>query len=293
MKPFLIFIGKTVALLLLIALVLDTSYSYIYSKSTNRNKIEKVINSNQKDYDVIILGSSRANNHFKTKLFIDHGLEAYNFGMSGSRLQESALLLELMIERKYSIKNVIVEVDLNINSEGYSEATRAHFLPFLKSSKTIATYYNTRMPQSEYNLLYYIPFYRYIKYDSEIGFRELFFSAISKPSTNIQHYGFNALVGNGKNMNYDMSDDFPKKNNDYELIKLLCLQNNINLISLTTPICENVKNRTYFAAVKDLYPEIQNYEQVVTKEEYFFSCGHMNETGAEFFTQQIIDDFFK
>lgn len=293
MKPFLIFIVKSVALLLLIALVLDTTYSYIFSKSTNRNKIEKVINSNQKDYDVIVLGSSRANNHFKTKLFIDHGLEAYNFGMSGSRLQESALLLELMIERKYSIKNVIVEVDLNINSEGYSEATRAHFLPFLKSSKTIATYYNARMPQSEYNLLYYIPFYRYIKYDTEIGFRELFFSAISIPSTNIQHYGFNALIGNGKDMKYDISDDFPKKNKDYELIKSLCIKNKINLISLTTPICENVKNRAYFAAVKAIYSEIYNYEDVVTGNQYFSSCGHMNETGAEFFTQQIIDDFFK
>ena len=73
----------------------------------------------------------------------------------------------------------------------------------------------------------------------------------------------------------------------------MCHQNNINLIALTTPICENVKNRAYFAAVKKLYPEIHNYEDVVTKSQYFSSCGHMNEAGATIFTQHVIDDLFK
>ena len=293
MKQFFVFVLKILLLLLFAALALDFSYSFVFSQSTERNKIENVINSKAKEYDVIILGSSRANNHFKTQLFIDKGLKAYNYGISGSRLQESALLLKLMLERNYSIKKVIVEVDLNIDSEGYSDGTRARFMPFLKSSETISSYYKEILPPSIFNQYYYLPFYRYIKYDAQIGFRELFFSFIKKPSANLQHFGFNVLQGEGKRMHYDMSTYVPKKNKDYELIKVLCKQNSITLISLTTPICENVKNRAYFATVKKIYPEIHNYEDVVTENKYFSSCGHMNELGAKIFTQRIIDDFFK
>ena len=151
MKQFFIFIVKILLLLLFVALALDFSYSFVFSQSTERNKIENVINSKAKEYDVIILGSSRANNHFKTQLFIDKGLKAYNYGISGSRLQESALLLKLMLERNYSIKKVIVEVDLNIDSEGYSDGTRARFMPFLKSSETISSYYKEILPPSIFN----------------------------------------------------------------------------------------------------------------------------------------------
>lgn len=293
MKHFFQFISKIILLLLFSALVLDHGYSYVYSKSIGRNKIENVINSKPKNYDVVILGSSRANNHFVTQLFIDEGLKAYNYGMSGSRLQESALLLKLLLERNYTIKNIIVEIDLNINTEGYSDGTRARFMPYFKSSEIVSNYYKQILPQSEFNSFYYLPFYRYINYDAQIGFREMFFSAIKKTSANIQNNGFYPLRKEGKNMQYDISDYSPKKNKNYELIKKLCNQNNINLIALTTPICENVKNRAYFAAVKELYPEIHNYENVVTANKYFASCGHMNETGAKIFTQRIIEDFFK
>lgn len=293
MKHFLQFISKIILLLLLVAIVLDYGYSYIYSKSTGRNKIENVVNSKPKKYDVVILGSSRANNHFVTQLFVDEGLKAYNYGMSGSRLQESALLLELLLERDYKIKNIIIEIDLNINTEGFSDGTRARFMPYFKSSEIIASYYKQILTPSEYNSFYYLPFYRYINYDTQIGFRELFFSAIKKSSANIQNNGFYPLHKIGKNMQYDLRDYSPKKNKDYELIKKLCNQNHINLIALTTPICENVKNRAYFAAVKNLYPEIHNYENVVTANNYFASCGHMNETGAKLFTKKLIEDFFK
>ena len=109
MKQFLAFIGKIVLVLLLSSFALDFSYSYVYSKSIKRNKIENVINSEAKKYDVIMLGSSRANNHFVPQLFIKKGFKAYNYGMSGARLQESALMLQLMIDKGYSFKNIILE----------------------------------------------------------------------------------------------------------------------------------------------------------------------------------------
>mgnify|MGYP000492074894 FL=1 len=55
-------------------------------------------------YDVVILGSSRANNHFVPELFENKGMKTFNYGMSGAHLFEASLLLKLMAERHYKIK---------------------------------------------------------------------------------------------------------------------------------------------------------------------------------------------
>ena len=64
MKQFLVFIGKIVLVLLLSAFALDFIYTTVFVQSETRNKVENVINSKPQNYDVIILGTSRANNHF-------------------------------------------------------------------------------------------------------------------------------------------------------------------------------------------------------------------------------------
>ena len=211
--------------------------------------------------------------------------------MSGSRLQETALVLQLMLAKKFSIKNIILDVDLNINTEGYSDGTRARFMPYLNSNEIVANYYSKIIP--EFQSLYYLPFYRYIQYDSQIGFREMFFTAINKSSASVLNEGFYALQGEGKNMQYDLTKYAPKKNKDYELIKKICQSNGINLIVVSTPMCENVKGINYFEAIKNVYPEVHNYENAVTEDKYFSTCGHMNEAGARVFTAKIIEDFFQ
>ena len=114
MKRFLIYLVKILFVTIFIAVVLDGLYTAIFMQSKNRGKIEAVINSKAKNYDVVILGSSRANNHFVSQMFEDKGLETFNYGISGGHLFEASLMLKLMIERKYVIKNVILEVVLNI-----------------------------------------------------------------------------------------------------------------------------------------------------------------------------------
>lgn len=290
MKKFALLIVKIVGILFIVFVGLDVLYTAVYLQSKDRGKIGYVFNSEARVYDVVILGSSRANNHFVAKMFNDKGLKAFNFGISGSRLFESSLILKLMVERKYEIKNVIVEVDLNIASEGISEGTIAGFLPYIHHSETIKNHFKS-LP--DYNRLYYIPFYRYIVYDAKIGFRELFFNAIHKKTRHLQNEGYYALDNIGKNMKVDLSKLQPHKNKSYEEIKQICKANKINLIAVMTPMCENVKNINYFKDVNRIYPEIHNYEAVVNEDIYFSSCGHMNNEGAKLFTGIIIKDFFK
>ncbi|CAM3670052.1 hypothetical protein [Flavobacterium chungbukense] len=291
MKKFLFYIFKIFLVTVLVAVVLDGLYTYIFMQSKNRGKIEAVVNSEAKKYDVVILGSSRANNHFVSQMFEEKGLKTFNYGMSGGHLFEASLMLKLMIERKYEIKNVILEADLNLSNEKMAEGIGSLFIPFIHNSTIIKDHFKN---ESDFNELYYIPFYRYIKYDGKIGIREVFFSAIHKKTNSQDNLGYYPLEkhknGNMKN-NIVNLNPLPH-NKYYEEIKNICKKNNINFIAVMTPMCENVVGMNYFDKVKKAYPEIYNYENVVIEDKYFSSCGHMTDAGARIFTAKIIKDFF-
>lgn len=291
MKKFLSYILGIFLLTVLIAVLLDGLYTYIFMQSKNRGKIETVFNSTAKKYDVVILGSSRANNHFVSQMFEDKGLKTFNYGMSGGHLFEASLLLKLMIERKYEIKNVILEADLNLSNDQESEGVAAKFLPYIHYSKVIKDHLSI---EENFEELYYIPFYRYIKFDSKVGFREVYKIAVKEKTNTLDNLGYYPLE---KHKNGNMKNDIVNlnplpHNKYYEEIKDICKKNNINFIAVMTPMCENVVGMNYFDKVKKAYPEIYNYENVVIEDKYFSSCGHMTDKGAKIFTGRIITDFF-
>ena len=291
MKKFLIYILGIFLLTDLIAVLLDGSYTYIFMQSKDRGKVETVFNSKAKKYDVVILGSSRANNHFVSQIFEEKGFKTFNYGMSGGHLFEASLMLKLMMERKYEIKNVILEADLNLSNDQESEGVAAKFLPYIYCSKVIKEHFSA---EENFNELYYIPFYRYVKFDSKIGFREVYKITNGEKTNALDNLGFYPLKkhknGNMKN-NIINLNPLPD-NKYYEEIKNICEKNNINFIAVMTPMCENVVGMNYFDKVKKIYPEIHNYENRVVEDKYFSSCGHMTDEGAKIFTEKIIKDFF-
>jgi hypothetical protein len=291
MKQFVVFIGKILLVLLLSAFALDFIYTTVFSQSETRNKIENVIHLKPQNYDVIILGTSRANNHFVSELFEKEGLKTFNYGMSGSHLFETSLLLKLMVKRGWKIKNVIVETDLNLSNEKRDDGTFGRFMPFMHQSKTITTHFKN---EADFMELYYVPFYRYLKFDEKIGFRAWYKTLINEPTNLMQYQGYYPLGKNPKaNMKNNIENLKPLHNRYFEEIKQICKDNSINLIAVTTPMCTNVKGMEYFEKVKALYPEIKEYEHLVEGDQYFSSCGHLNDKGARLFTTKIIDDLFK
>jgi hypothetical protein len=291
MKQFLVFLAKGLAIIILTMALLDVLYTAIYMQSDSRSKIDYLYNSKNKSYDVVFLGSSRVNNHFVPKIFNDQGYSTFNFGITRSRLEESALMLQMMVERHYKIKTLILQVDLNINSNDHSEAIRSLFMPYLHSSKTIRDFYST-IP--EYNQLLFIPFYRYMHYDARIGFREMYYSAIHKKTNALDNDGFYPLLTDQRPMvAADLSKYYPKRNKGYEEIKAICKKNHINLIAMTTPMCMETINREYFNHLHEIYPEIRRFENAVTDDKYFSTCGHMNKDGATEFTKIVFKALFK
>jgi hypothetical protein len=290
MKQFLFFTFKMLLLTFFVLVVLDVVYTLVYLQSNHRGKIDYVYNSKARHYDVVILGSSRANNHFVAPLFEEKGLKTFNYGMSGGHLFEASLLLKLMVERNYVIKNVLLEADLNLANEQLSESVAAKFLPYIHNSNTIKDHFAT---QDQFWAWYYIPFYRYVAFEPRIGFREMYAVARGKATNVLDHLGYHPLSKKpNANMKNNLSNLKPLHNHYYEEIKRICKANKINLITVMTPMCSNVKGMDYFEKVSTIYPEIHNYEGAVQGDQYFSSCGHMNDTGARKFTFIILKDFF-
>ena len=239
MKKFIAFLVKGLLLLLIIILLLDVVYTEVYLQASDRGKIDYVYNSKPRNYDVVILGSSRANNHFVTQMFEDNGLKAFNYGMSGGHLFEASLMLKLMIARNYSIKNVIIETDLNLSSEHRAEGISSKFLPYIHNSKIIENHFRR---EPDFWKLYYIPFYRYVAFDAQIGLREMFFNAIHKKTVHLQYFGYSGLVAGRKgNMKNDIRALKPIHNKYYDEIIQICSANKINLIAVMIPMCTNTK----------------------------------------------------
>ena len=291
MRKFIILVATILLSILALLVVLDWTYTTVYLHSSNRGKVEKVFNSKAENYDVVILGSSRANNHFVPELFEKKELKTFNYGMSGAHLFEASLLLKLMAERNYKIKTVILEADLGLCNEKESEAIAAKFLPYIHHSKIIKNHFSN---QKNFNELYYIPFYRYIDFDALIGFREMYNTATGTPTNILHNLGYHPLTSNKRgNMKNDIRALKPIRNKYYEEIKQICKQNNYNLIAVMTPMCTNVKGLDYFEKANKIYPEIHNLENVVQGDQYFSSCGHMNDAGARMFTEVVIERFFR
>ncbi|WP_333875997.1 hypothetical protein [Flavobacterium sp.] len=291
MQQFFKFILNVLGVLLLTMLLLDLLYTAVYHQSNDRNKISYLYQSEKKEYDVVFLGSSRVNNHFVPQLFNDQGYKTFNYGITRSRLEESALMLKLMVERNFSIDTLILQVDLNINTNDHSEAIRSLFMPYWHQSGVIRTHYR-EIP--EYKAIQYVPFYRYMHYDSRIGFREMYASLVHKETNALFYDGFYPLLQDQRPMvAADLSKYYPKRNKAYEEIKAICQQNNIHLLAVTTPMCKSTVNRDYFNHIQKVYPEVYRFEDTVTDDKYFSTCGHLNKAGAIEYTKAIFNAFFK
>ena len=290
MKQFSRLIVFILIAILLLAVVLDWGYTTIFQQSSTRGKIEYVYHASPQQYDVVFLGSSRANNHFVAPLFEEKGIKTFNYGMSASHLFEASLLLKLMVERKFVIKKLILETDMNLANETRDAGISAQFLPYLHDSQIIKNHFSV---EQDFWKLYYIPFYRYLAFDAKIGFREMNRSWRQVPTNYLDNLGYHPLGGKKKgNMKNDIRKMKPLDNRYYKEIKAICKANNIELIALMTPMCSNVKGMDYFDKVKSKYPEIHNYEKAVEGDQYFSSCGHLNDEGARMFTKIILKDFF-
>ncbi|MGY5847667.1 hypothetical protein ACW6QP_09620 [Salegentibacter sp. HM20] len=248
-----------------------------------------MLTTNDIKIDYVFLGSSRVDNHIDTEIIeLQTGRTAINLGIQGAKLEDSYHLLQLMLERKIRPEIIFIQVDYNYNLEGESEYLTSYLMPYINNS-VVHKIIKERHP--DYFYLKNIPFYRYMKYDFRIGFREAFNASIgNKPSIDLSK-GYSPIKLHSNNtLKTSLPSKIAEENIAIKRIDSLALQSNLKIIYFTAPLCTNTLNLSYLEKLKLQLPNLWDYSKHFPQNHYYYNCTHLNDLGAKEFSEILGGD---
>ncbi|MCX2837476.1 hypothetical protein OQ279_04865 [Salinimicrobium sp. MT39] len=275
-------------------LLLEQTYDFIFANGVIRSKHQKVQSLEEGEYfEYVFLGSSRTENSIDCEVVEQiTGKPCINLGISGSSLQDSYVLLKLLIAKGVKVKHVFVQVDYSYNEKDItlSPAFKATLIPYRKNP----VIREQLLKEEDGPYILNVPFYGYLKYEKVVGFREFFNQTIRNKTGRNYENGFFPLTGTGKKLYGSLPSEIADKNNSLVEIQQLMSQQEANLYYFLAPYCSEVKNREYAKKLQDKLPEMFNYIDIFDRKENFFAdCGHINLEGAKEFTKILITDFLQ
>ncbi|WP_159023054.1 hypothetical protein [Formosa sp. L2A11] len=290
MKKFfknLIYLVITIAIL---CLGLDQVYTYIHKNTAPRNIPDYIMQLTPKDsLDYVILGSSRAL-HGLDPLLIKKQTQkkGFNFGVPGSSFFEIKLTVKQLLKKNIT-KNIYIQVDYIWNEVYNSEVPTIGWLTYI-NDREIYNDFKEIDSKNEYILYNKIPFYRYIKFDSKLGFRELLMSLFNRHTSEIENSGYAPLFGKLKNSKSTFKYTLNQNINPHvaEIIAL-CKKNNINVFFFTAPIYNFQGNNTVLTKNLTNYTDFSNS---VSDFKLYQDNTHLNINGSELFTELFIKTYF-
>jgi hypothetical protein len=245
-----------------------------------------------KKINYLFLGSSRVENGINPILIEEKlGKSSLNLGFQSSKLIDIYTVLKLINEFNIKIDTCFIQIDYIFNiTEGNSAIFSSEIIPFYNESKVVKNYFNRVEPHN----LYFIPFYRYMKFDSKIGFRKVFSTVFFKSNKNIMKYnGFVPLDNQG----VDFENTFPNmiiENNPYfdSIVNFVKLKN-INTVYFCAPTSKNVANLDYVTKLKEKIPKLYDFSTSIDDNTLFTDGLHLNLKGANLFTEIFLDSLTK
>jgi hypothetical protein len=270
------------------------------------NKYNELFLKKDNTYDVLFLGSSRAEMHFNPKNFDEiTGLNSYNMGISGASLKVSYVLLKSYLNDHAKPKYLIVNVDyfsLKNDTDRLNDFPR--YFPYLQNEflRNELNKIDGRFNSFYLNPLHSLP-YSQLKYLSASIHGWL---NISGKYDSLMYKGFQTNLSNeevfGENLEPINSYISIKNRNYLDSFIVLSKSRNINLILVTSPVfgsgkhdvlnkgslVNQLSNIAYIN--KCLY---FNYTDSAMSENksYFFDHFHLNRYGAAKFTSSFSQAF--
>lgn len=285
MKQFLKYIISISILTVALLYLCDFIYTQVYINSNPRNKLKYILNTKNKSFDIVFMGSSRVANHIDTKLFDSlSNKKTVNLGVEGAGLNDNLLQLKLLIANN-NILNVFLQIDSNFEYDKPSNIAISEAMPFLNYNNIINTHIKKYF--NNFEKLEYIPFYRYAVNDPKIGFREMFFSVVNKKPRTNPSIGFTPKFGNKLPL---IESNLPKtiklKNIILDEITDICRKNKIQLTLYISPYCSKTKNLKYIEKLITKVPNLIDLSKGYD-DKLFYNCGHLNNQGAKIFTADL------
>ncbi len=289
MKRFLSKIGLLVLVVLAIMTVADIAYTYVYVHTPPREKTKYIVQLKDKKIDYIFLGSSRVRNTIVTKMIEDAtGKTALNLGIDGAKIDDILLQLKLLVHNNVKFEKVFIQIDYMYNGLGPSDIVGSQSLPYLRKNQVIAEQMKTHHPK--FLPYYYVPFYRYLDNDYAIGFRMMLLNIIDRRKTDFAD-GFEPRSDEFANIGQPLPDHIVARNEAFDQMQAYCKANHIDVIYFAAPYCDDMASNPFHAMLRRRIPELHDYSAAITDKKYFRDCRHLKTSGAEVFTQMIVNDF--
>ena len=242
-----------------------------------------------KQYDILIFGSSHSYNSFDTRLFYEKNIRAYNLGTSGQSLENSLILAKNYLYPDFT-KNVILDIYPGAFMSSGLESTCDLVVNVPSNSAALELAWSFPDIRS-INMLMLRTFYRNTNYQ--------------EPTYNDTRYrfgGFIAVKDSAKtNYNYDnfLQHYRPKKKaiNSLKEFVSVCNENKINLVLVAHPAPVELNNEYYKAFTQDAISLSNEFEvefidysfnNGLDSKNHFYDIQHVNEAGAQLFTEKLI-----
>lgn len=242
-------------------------------------------------YDVLILGSSHSYNSFDTRILKKKNIRAYNLGTSGQSLENSLILARNYFHEGLT-KNIVLDIYPGAFMSSGLEST-CDLIVNVPSNSTALDLAWSFPDIRSINMLVLRLFYK--------------FSNAQEPTykdTRYREGGFIAMRDSAEtNIEYD--NFLQKYNPSSEAINSLyqiishCEQIKTNLILVAHPAPIELKNEHYLAFINDaenlaVKMELDfldySFNHNLNSTDHFYDVQHLNEAGAQIFTEKIIAD---
>lgn len=283
LNKILIYLALIIGLLFLLELIYTNAF---YNPVNPRSKTSWMMSFDSKDtLDYALFGSSRCIHSIDPTIINNNtGLNGLNLAYQASNPLEVKLSLKTLLKRQH-VKRVFIQVDYSFNQSKPHPLAEIAWMPFLKEDYV---YDEFKDYDDKYWYLKNIPFYRYMKYDSKLGFRDFVFNYIKK-SNIINNYGYTPLNNVLKKDMPNTSSVKSKKNPHLNEVIEICKNNNIEVNFFTAPI---YRFQGDYSALQTYLPNYKDFSEVVTDISSFQDNTHLNDKGAKAFTRLFMNYYF-
>lgn len=257
--------------------------------------------------EIVIYGSSRAWVHIDPELIEKHfGLRAYNLGIDGHNFWLQYLRHKTLLKYNKKPKYIILSIDIYSLQKREGLYNSQQFLPYMLLNKDIINF--TRTYKGFKSLDYYFPLIRFIENKDEIV--ESIENSISFPKTKSKRKkgfeGQERLWNNDLQIAKQRMKHYEAKIDSASIILFdnflfECEEKEIKVILVYTP--EYIEGQSFVKNRKEIINIFENFSEkhkipfldysgneICSKKDYFYNASHLNKTGAELFTNILIND---
>ncbi len=272
---------------------------FFYGKFLNRNfskmnfgdfgEINRGLESNE---EIFIIGSSRARHHYNPEILSQAlNLSCYNAGIGGHGLFLNYAMLNARIKIK-APKLVILDLSPNVivDKESYSKLNS--LLPYYKKHESFKEIIELNPDFSRLEMISRMYIYNSTLYDLTRGY---FLKSRDYNS------GYAPLSGEINLENFApfyLEDEVIDYNKTLVIDKIikLCKANNIKLIAVISPTYKKFdKGNRVVNIIKDVFDnnnvEFYDYSGLHLESKYYVDQLHLNEFGANIFTNVLVENF--